>query len=168
MNKQRTITAAVFLIVSGAATAETPLTSTEMDGVNAGGFAFADAIATALGEVTSAFTNTVSNVIATNIIPGQFGAIFVIDSDALAEAASDSDAKAIALASGWGATQGTALSDTESVVMTQTDTDALLPYSISSATNTSLAASIIIGLSASASSASSSTAALSNAGAAPE
>ena len=90
MKYLRTITAASVLAVSGFATAETTLTQNQMDGVNAGGFAFADAIATALGVVNSAFTFTWTSVISTNIIPGQFGAIFVIDSEANAAAASDS------------------------------------------------------------------------------
>lgn len=97
MKYLRTITAASVLAVSGFATAETTLTQNQMDGVNAGGFASADAIATALGTVTSAFTDTWTSVTATNIVPGQFGAIFVIDSDAHALAESDSAAKAFAI-----------------------------------------------------------------------
>ena len=162
MKYLRTITAASVLAVSGFATAETTLTQNEMDGVNAGGFAFADAIASALGEVNSAFTNTVSNVIATNIILGQFGAIFVIDSDATAEASADSDGKAVALGSAVGMTQGTLLSDTQSFAQAHTDTDSLFASSVANATNTSLASSNIIGLAASAASVSGSAASLTN------
>ncbi len=157
-----TLTAASVLAVSSFASAETSLSQSDMDGVNAGGFAIADAIADAFGTVTSAYTNTVTNVISTNILPAQFGAVFDIASDALAEAASDSDGNAVALASGFGATQGTLLSDTESYAATVTDTDAVLPYALSMAMNTSLGASMIIGLSSSATSASSSAASLSN------
>ena len=137
----RTITAVSVLAVSGFANAETTLTQSQMDGVNAGGFAFADAIATALGTVNSTFTDTWTSVVATNIFLGQFGAIFVIDSDAHAESASDSDAKAVGVASAWGYTQGTLLSDTTSNTETHTDTDSLFASSIAHATNSSLASS---------------------------
>jgi hypothetical protein len=148
--------------ISVFANAETALTETQMDGVNAGGFAFADALSDAFGEVATAWTNTVTNVFSTNISPGQFGAIFVIDSDAMAQSTADSDAKATALAEAIGYTQGTLLSDTESVTMTITDTTVALPYSSSYASNTSFGASNIIGLTATANSASSSGATLSN------
>ena len=65
MKYLRTITAASVLAVSAFANAETTLSQSEMDGVNAGGFAIADAIANAWGEVTSAYTNTVTNVLST-------------------------------------------------------------------------------------------------------
>ena len=163
----RTTIAASVLAFSGFATAETTLTQNQMDGVNAGGFAFADAIATALGVVNSAFTDTWATVVSTNIIPGQFGAIVVIDSEAHALAASDSDGKAVAAGEGWGFTQGTLLSDTESYAMTATDTDAQLPSSIAHAGNQSLASSNIVGLAAFANSGSHSGASLSNGGPPP-
>ena len=162
MKYLRTTIAASVLAVSGFATAETTLTQNQMDGVNAGGFAFADAIATALGTVNSTFTDTWATVIATNIFAGQFGAIFVIDSDAHAESASDSDAKAVGVASAWGDTQGTLLADTTSNSSTATDTDSLFASSLSHANNTSVASSNIIGFAASASSMSGSAASLSN------
>jgi hypothetical protein len=162
MKYLRTITAASVLAVSAFANAETSLSQIEMDGVNASGFAFADAIANALGTATSAWTNTAANVVSYNIIPGQFGAVFAIASDALAEAASDSDAKAIAVATGYGMTDGTLLSDTESYAATATDTDAVLPSSVAVGWNNSIAASLIIGLSSSASSSANSSAALHN------
>lgn len=162
MKYLRTITAASVLAFSAFASAETSLSQNEMDGVNAGGFAIADAIADAFGEVTSAYTNTFANVVSTNLFLGQLGAIFVIDSDALAEASSDSDGQAQALASGFGVTQGTLMSDTESYAATVTDTSVALPFSVSMAFNTSLASTIIIGDTASASSAASSLAALHN------
>ena len=145
MKRLHTIIVAIVIAFSRIANAETTLTQNQMDSVNAGGFAFADAIATALGVVNSAFTDTWTSVIATNIVPGEFGAVFVIDSDAHAQAASDSDAKAVAVGSAWGYTQGTLLSDTESYAMTHTDTESLLPSSIAHAGNTSLASSNIIG-----------------------
>lgn len=162
MKYLRTITAASVLAVSAFANAETTLSQNEMDGVNAGGFAIADAIADAWGVVTSAYTNTVTNVLSTNIFPAQLGAVFVINSDALAEAASDSDGSAQALASAFGATRGTGNSDTTSYAQTATDTSVQLPYSMSMATNTSLASTLIIGDVATATSASSSLAALHN------
>ena len=165
MKYLRTITAASVLAVSGFANAETTLTQNQMDGVNAGGSAFADAIATARGVVNSASTDTWAAVIATNIIPGQFGAIFVIDSVAYAQAISDSDTrwrKAFAGAEGRGQTQGTLLSDTESYAMTATDTDAQLSSSIAHAGNQSLASSNIVDLAAFAESISLSGASLNN------
>jgi hypothetical protein len=156
------MTAVSVLAVSAFANAETSLTQNEMDGVNAGGFAVSTAIANAFGEVTSAFTDTVTNVMSTNIFPAQLGAVFVINSDALAAAASDSDGSAVALATATGATQGTGNSDTTSDAQTLTDTSVVLPYSMSYATNTSLASTIIIGDVATASSAASSGAFLSN------
>lgn len=157
-----TITAASVLAFSAFANAETALTQNQMDGVNAGGFAIADAIADAFGEVTSAYTNTFANVVTTNLFPGQFGAIFVIDSDALAEASSDSDGNAQALASAYGVTHGTLLSDTESYAQTVTDTSVFFPYSMAMSYNTSLGSTLIIGDVASANSAASSAAALQN------
>jgi hypothetical protein len=162
MKYLNTITAASVLAFSAFASAETSLSQNEMDGVNAGGFAIADAIADAFGEVTSAYTNTFANVVSTNLFLGQLGAIFVIDSDALAEASSDSDGQAQALASGYGVTQGTLMSDTESYAATVTDTSVAFPYSASMAYNTSLASTIIIGDTASANSSASSLAALHN------
>lgn len=162
MNRLQTIAATALLAVSTMSHAETLLTQSEMDGVNAGGFAIADAIANALGQVTSAFTNTVTSVVSIGIAPGQFGAIFDIASSALAEAASDSDAKALALATGFGATQGTAISDTVSSANTATNTDAPLPYSTGLSNNTALASSTIAGLRAAARSNAGSVASLSN------
>lgn len=162
MKYLRTITAASVMTLSVFANAETALTETQMDGVNAGGFAFADALSDAFGEVATAWTYTIADVFSTNISPGQFGAIFVVDSYATAESTADSDAKATGLASAMGYTQGTLLSDTESVSSTVTDTTVQLPYSSSMASNTSLAASNIIGLTATANSASASGATLSN------
>jgi hypothetical protein len=157
-----TITAASVLAVSGFANAETTLTQNEMDGVNAGGFAFADAVATAIGIVNSTFTATVTEVVATNIIFGQFGAIFVIDSDAFAASASDSDGKAVALANAEGETQGTLLADTSSNTWTATDTVGPFASSLGYADNESIAASNIVDLFAAAASNSGSSASLSN------
>ena len=162
MKYLNTITAVSVLAVSAFANAETSLSQNEMDGVNAGGFAVADAIADAYGEVTSAYTNTWANTLSTSLFPGQFGAIFVIDSDALAEASSDSDGNAQALASAYGFTRGTLLSDTASFAQTITDTSVFLPYSSSMATNTSLGSTLIIGDTAQANSTASALAALTN------
>ncbi|MCP5186581.1 MAG: hypothetical protein H6991_02350 [Pseudomonadales bacterium] len=162
MKYLRTVTAASVLAFSAVANAEVALSPTEMDGVNAAGFAFADAVATALGGVTSAFTNTAATTQSVNILPGQFGAIFEIVSAAAAEAASNSDGNAVAAGVGAGQTQGTLLSDTESMAATATDTTAVLPFAAAAAWNTSLASSIIVGLPSAAASASASAAALAN------
>ena len=162
MNRQRTITAAIFLVVSMAATAETPLTSTEMDGVNAGSSAIADAIASARGHFTGALTTTVTNVRSIGLATGQYGAISEIVSEALADAHSFSNDTAIGLATSFGITQGTALSDTQSFASTATDMEARLSASRSLATNTALARSIILELRAAARSQSLSESRLSN------
>jgi hypothetical protein len=162
MKYLRTVTAASVLAFSAVANAEVSLSPAEMDGVNAGGFAFADAIATALGGVTSAFTTTAATTQSVNILPGQFGAIFEIVSAAAAQAASNSDGNAVATAVGVGQTQGTLLSDTESMAATATDTVAVLPSSTAVAMNTSLASSTVVGLPSAAGSASASAAALTN------
>jgi hypothetical protein len=157
-----TITAASVLAVSGFANAETTLTQNEMDGVNAGGFAFADAVATAIGIVNSTFTATVTEVVAVNVIFGQLGAIFVIDSDAFAASASNSDGKAISVANAEGETQGTLLADTSSNSATATDTVGPLASSRGFANNISNASSNIVGLFAAAASSSGSSSSLSN------
>jgi hypothetical protein len=157
-----TITAASILAVSGFANAETTLTQNEMDGVNAGGFAFADAVATAIGIVNSTFTATITEVVATGVIFGQYGVIFVVDSDAYATSSSDSDGQAVSIANAEGETQGTLLADTVSNTLTATDTVGPLGSSVGWAENTSLASSNIVGLFAAAASSSGSASSLSN------
>jgi hypothetical protein len=161
MKYLRTVTAASVLAFSAVANAEVALSPADMDGVNAGGFSFADAVATALGGVTSAFTNTAATTQAIGVLPGQLGAIFVIASAAGAEAASNSDATAVATAVGVGQTQGTLLSDTESAAATATDS-AVAPGATAVAMNISLASSNVVGIASAAVSQSGAAAGLAN------
>jgi hypothetical protein len=157
-----TLTTASVIAFSGLATAEQSLSMNEMDGVSAGGFAEAMATAEAFGVDTFANTNTVTNVEANENVAGQFGSIYDIIANALAEANSGSDGNALASARASGDTIGSLLSDTESMANSLTDTTAPLPFARSDANNVSLASSILRGYTAASSSAAQSAAALAN------
>ena len=157
-----TLTAASIIAFSSFASAEQQLSITEMDIVSAGGSAAADALADAFGMVTSTSTFTQADVVSTQIISGQFGAIHEINSTAVAASTSDSDGKAVSAAQAAGVTLGTLLSDTQSTSTTFTDTTIANPVALAMSNNTSVASTIIKGLNAASSSASNAASVLAN------
>lgn len=157
-----TLTAASVIAFSGLATAEQSLSMAEMDSVSAAGFADAQAFADAVGVDTFANTNTVTSVVGQEDVPGQFGSIYDIIANALAEANAGSDGNALASGRGSGATVGSLLSDTESFADVDTDTLAANPFATSVARNVSVASSILRTNTASSSSLANSASSLSN------
>jgi len=83
------IVGATLLAASGLAMAETPLTTSQMDGVTAGGFADAVAAAVAAaGTFASTYTRTDTAVEGVFYIPTQLGGVYGIGSSASAAAES--------------------------------------------------------------------------------
>jgi hypothetical protein len=159
----KTLTAASVIAFSSMAAAEQPLSMADMDGVSAGGFGIAEAIATALGAVTATATSAIGTSVSTEQVFPQLGVVNLIQSNALADSASASDGVALALATGVGQTNGNLLSDTVSTSETATNSGVgALPSSMAMSTNLSLASSMIRGISAQSQSGSTAAAVLSN------
>jgi hypothetical protein len=83
------IAGAALMAASGLAMAETPLTTSQMDTVTAGGFAeaLANAVAVA-GTFSTTLTNTTTAVTGVFYVPTQLGGIYGIGSSATAQAES--------------------------------------------------------------------------------
>lgn len=163
-----TLTAASLIAFSSMAAADQELSMSEMDGVSAGGFAIADAIAAAVGNITSSSTATDTSVVSVQEpVAGQLGLIHIIQSDAAAASASDSDGKAVAAAGAVGQAIGSGLADTTSYTESSTDSGVGTPSALSAAEQISIGSSVLLGFPAMTASASSSAAALANSVAPP-
>lgn len=77
------IVGATLLAASGLAMAETPLTTSQMDGVTAGGIATALAAATAVGKYVAATETTTETIVqGVLLVPVQVGSIWVVGTGA--------------------------------------------------------------------------------------
>ncbi|MBK1656162.1 hypothetical protein [Allochromatium vinosum] len=142
-----TVAAASFLALSASVLAEQTLSSAEMDGVSAGGFAGPltfGAVATASGP-SSAFAATYLDaaVETTNVIVPQFGTVGLMTSTvgAGSEANAVGAGVSAAIATAGGQTVGDWLSDTGSDSFAGADMSAALPTAYGSSMNVSQAVS---------------------------
>jgi len=77
------IVGATLLAASGLAMAETPLTTSQMDGVTAGGSATATALAAAAGKYLAATETTTETIVqGVLLVPVQVGSIWVVGTGA--------------------------------------------------------------------------------------
>ena len=158
-----TLTAASILALSSAVSAEQELTMGELDGVSAGGVAFAEAFADALGNVVSTSILTDTSVVSVAETFGQLGDIDTIVSNALAASSADADAQATALGQGVSTTVGTGLSDTDSSSNSVANSGVgSLPFAINMTQSSGVATQLFQGMSASSNSAGFSASALQN------